>query len=161
MATTKIVIRVKTLASVDSSSGTSDPLYLGVITKHGGREFPLRYQKTGLKIGSNELVEFGVNAPELPANRQIFDSAGGGFNGIEAFPLTLVERVYLRKESGNPGADKDDSVGIEFVSAFITDSDGTTIDWSNRNLSNSSGPSPFWLGNEFGQVVYLTPEVAS
>lgn len=158
MAVTKILIRLTTLESTNASSGTSDPLYLGVITKYGGREFPLRYVKAGLKIGSNETVEFGINNPDLPTGKQIYNSNVDGFNNIDVYPLNIVERVYLRKEPISPGADNDDAVGIYYVAAFITDSEGQTVDWSNRNQSGGSGPSPFWLGNEFGQIVYLKPD---
>lgn len=69
-----------------------------------------------------------------------------------------MQRVYLRKEPRNELSTHDDALGISHVSAYITHEDDQAVDWSNRNLPDSSGPSPFWLGNEFGQIVYLVPE---
>jgi hypothetical protein len=158
MAITKIFVRLQTQATPGSNSGTTDPLYLGVVTKFGGREFPLRYKKAGLNIGLGQTYEFGVNNSDLPAAKQIYQSANGQPNGIDVYPLSEVERVYLRKEPVQPSTDNDDSIGVEYVAAFITDSGGTVTDWSNRNRPDSSGPSPFWLGNEFGQIAYLKPD---
>lgn len=161
MSVAKIVVRLTTLDASHGNTGTTDPLYLGVITQFGGREFPLRYQRSGLSIGTGQTLEFGINASELPAEKQIYDSASGLANSVDAFPLNLVERVYLRKEPVNAGSDRDDALGVYYVAAFITDvSNGSTTvtDWNNRNRPDSSGPSPFWLGNEYGQIVYLKPD---
>lgn len=164
MPVTKILIRLTTLDASQGSTGTSDPLYLGVETKNGGREFPLRYQRSGLSIGVGQTLEFGINASDLPPEKQIYNSTGEGANSIAAFPLNTVERVYLRKQPVSAGSDRDDTFGVYYVAAFITEvNNGVTSvkDWSNRNRPDSSGPSPFWLGNEYGQIVYLAPEVAS
>ena len=157
MAVTKILIRLTTLAP-QPDVGTADNLYVGVITKTGGREFPLRYQRGGLKINAGQTLEFGVNANDLPAEKQIFESTGNGRNSIETFPLSQVESVYLRKAAANASFDRDDAVGIEYVGVFITEVTGgeeVLMDWNNRNRPDSSGPSPFWLGSEFGQTLYL------
>lgn len=154
-----IHIRLETLTPW---GGTADPLYLGVITKFGGREFPLRYKRSGLTLTDATTYEFGINTPSLPADQQIFGSQEGAPNNLLTYPLSAgVARVYLRKEPRREGSDRDDAVGIYYVAVFITESDGTVTDWSNRNRLDSSGPSPFWLGNEFGQIVYLTPEDAT
>lgn len=155
MAVTKILVRLQTQEA--AGIGTTDPLYLGIVTKYGGREFPLRYSRTGLKIEQGQTYEFGINNPDLPADKQIYQSAEGQPNGLDTYPLTQIERVYLRKEPVHAGADKDSVLGIRYVAAFITGGN-TAVDWSNRNRPDSSGPSPFWLGNEFGQIVYLKPE---
>lgn len=157
MAVTKIFIRLQTLAPKQDVE-TTDNLYVGVITKTGGREFPLRYQRGGLKIGPGQTLEFGVNANDLPPEKQIFESTGNGRNSIETYPLSQVESVYLRKAAANANYDRDDAVGIEYVGVFITEVTGgeeMIMDWNNRNRPDSSGPSPFWLGNEFGQTIYL------
>ena len=107
MPVTKILIRLTTLDASQGSTGTSDPLYLGVLTKFGGREFPLRYQRSGLSIGVGQTLEFGINASDLPQEKQIYNSTGDGPNSINAFPLNTVERVYLRKEPVSAGADRD------------------------------------------------------
>lgn len=161
MSVAKIVIKLATLDASHGNTGTTDPLYLGIITKFGGREFPLRYQQGGLTIGTGQSFDFGINANELPAEKQIYDSASGLANSVDAFPLNLVERVYLRKEPVNAASDRDDALGVYYVAAFITEVDGGVTkltDWSNRNQPGSSGPSPFWLGNEYGQIVYLKPD---
>ncbi len=156
-AVEKIDIRVKTLSPW---GGTKEPLYLGIITNFGGREFPLRYNKAGLTLADGTTYQFGINSTTLTEDQQIYGSQEDGPNNILTYPLNNVQRVYLRKEPLTESGDRDDSAGIYYIAAFLTMQDGHVIDWSNRNRPDSSGPSPFWLGNEFGQIVYLKPEVA-
>jgi len=158
MTTKNISVRLKTLSP---HGGTSDPLYLGIITKFGGREFALRYERSGLTLTDGQTYHFSINASDETGDNQIFGSQEGEPNNILTYPLSVVERVYLRKEPRNEASDRDDALGVYYVAAFITDTDGTVIDWSNRNLLGGSGPAPFWLGNEFGQIAYLNPENAT
>lgn len=150
-----------TIHTLSPWGGTSDPLYLGIITKYGGREFPLRYKRSGTALSDGADYDFGINADVMPDDAQIYGSESGGPNHVDAYPLYNVQRVYLRKEPRKESAERDDALGVRHIAAVISHSDGKRVDWSNRNLPDSSGPSPFWLGNEFGQVVYLNPETLS
>ena len=157
-AVKKIDIRI---TLISPWGGTSDPLYLGIITKFGGREFPLRYNSSGITLADGETYMFGINSTSLSEQQQIYGSQDNAPNHIKAYPLHNVQRVYLRKEPRNESSTNDDALGVDSFAAFLTHEDDQVVDWSNRNLPDSSGPSPFWLGNEYGQIVYFTPEAAS
>ncbi len=94
MAVEKIVVRLETL---DLYGGTADPLYLVIITQLGGREFALRYEKSGVTFAAGARYEFGVNAPDLTADKQVYDSGDGGNNNLLIIHCEMLNAYTYEK----------------------------------------------------------------
>lgn len=52
----------------------------------------------------------------------------------QELPLNAVEQVYLRKEPVSAGSDRDDTLGVYYVAAFITEVNSGVTSW--RCFSN-------------------------
>jgi len=145
-----------------SSTTTADPVYIGVVTKHyGGREFPLRYQKTSMSFVGGQTYKFGfstVGGTYLPA----WDSPGNGSNSLSAYPLEVSDgaqfdqRVYLRKEPVRADGQADSALFLDDVSVTLRLDSGEAFFYRTRYSTNED-PSLVRLANENGQIVYLYP----
>lgn len=146
----------------ESSSTTADPVYVGVVTKgYGGREFPLRYQKTSMSFVGAQTYRFGfstVGGAYTPA----WDSQGGGSNSLSAYPLEVSDgaqfdqRVYLRKEPVRADGQADSALFLDDVSVTLRLDSGEAFFYRTRYSTNEE-PSLVRLANENGQIVYLYP----
>lgn len=146
----------------ESSATTADPVYVGVITKsYGGREFPLRYQKTSMSFSGGQSYKFGfsaVGSDYLPA----WDSQGIGSNSLGVYPLEVSDgaqfdqRVYLRKEPVRADGQADSALLLDDVSVTLRLDSGEAFFYRTRYSLNEE-PSLVRFANENGQLVYLYP----
>ncbi|WP_331350722.1 hypothetical protein [Cellvibrio sp. UBA7671] len=145
-----------------ASATTADPVYVGVVTKHyGGREFPLRYQQTGMSFVSGHTYKFGFSATggDYPP---AWDSQGNGSNSLSAYPLEVSDgaqfdqRVYLRKEPIRAEGQADSALFLDDVSVTLRLDSGEAFFYRTRYSTNEE-PSLVRLANEYGQMVYLYP----
>lgn len=145
-----------------TSATTTDPVYVGVITKHyGGREFPLRYQKTSMSLVGGQTYKFGFSTTggDYPP---AWDSQGSGGNSLSAYPLEVSDgaqfdqRVYLRKEPVRADGQADNALFLDDVSVTLRLDSGEAFFYRTRYSTNEE-PSLVRFANEYGQIVYLYP----
>jgi hypothetical protein len=138
-----------------NNAGTDDQLYLGVIGRGGGREFPLATPEEDFEVqppGKPEaflLGSFWDNpAANQPNPKYPFRSGPGGTNDPARFEvdLDMLDYVYLRKQ-GDRGVD--DSYALEQVVVYLY---GPVV--GQRRTFRCDNPA-LWLGNAFGHVAYL------
>jgi hypothetical protein len=160
--------------------GTEDNIYIGVVGKGGGREFPLASpdkdfaegttQNFGLgqiwepiPFGTIVSIPFGVQNPSIPV-----DPKKPPNNDPTLVPLdvAMVDYVYLRKtgttrggttyEGGDEG---DDAFRLQnaTVKLYGPASPSKRVFTFSTNPTNEQPPS-VWIGTEFGLVIYLIEE---
>jgi hypothetical protein len=131
-----------------ASATTADPVYVGVVTKHyGGREFPLRYQQTGMSFVSGHTYKFGFSATggDYPP---AWDSQGNGSNSLSAYPLEVSDGAQFDQA--------DSALFLDDVSVTLRLDSGEAFFYRTRYSTNEE-PSLVRLANEYGQMVYLYP----
>ena len=158
-----LIQSIEVYVVVDGSSATTaDPVYVGVVTKHyGGREFPLRYQKTSMGFVGGQTYKFGFSAAggDYPP---AWDSLGNGSNSLAAYPLEVSDgsqfdqRVYIRKEPVRADGQADGALFLDDVSVTLRLDSGEAFFYRTR-YSTHEEPSLVRLANENGQIVYLYP----
>lgn len=143
-----ILVRLKT--ENEGGAGTDDHIYVGVVGKQGGSEFPLDvrgfndFEKgTDVKYWYGDVWEGGVLAGAVRPY------AAGGWNDPEYryIDLDAVDYVYLRKHS-HKGGDEDDAWKLDFVEV-------TLYGASSPDKRTFSKSADLWLANEYGLQVYL------
>jgi hypothetical protein len=147
-----ILVRLKT--KKEYGAGTNDNIYVGVMGKGGGSEFPLDV------IGFNDFEEgsevkywFGNiwEGVALTGAKNPFQSHQWNDPGIRDIEMDKIDYVYLRKHSHKGGVD-DDAWKMEAVQITLY------------------GPKPekrtfykrgdVWLANEYGLTVWLEERAA-
>jgi hypothetical protein len=154
MMSTVVGILVKLDISGAPGSGTDDPIYLGVMGKQGGREFPLnRSGDNDWEAGSKAYYAIGTVPCEERPDAAPFAarSEPGKRNAPDRFDIGAdsIDSVYLRKREGVSSI-TDDAVSILKANVIIHDSDNGKKHWS---LESKLG---VWLGTEYGSRVALT-----
>jgi hypothetical protein len=113
--------------SSDWWSPTADKLFLGVYSKHGGREFRLN---KGIEFSqSNKEYVFGLGTPcclegsDVPL---VEHSTSFGVNDPLLNPIELseVDFVYLRKETDGDTPNNDDWMKLNSATILLCDSSG-------------------------------------
>jgi hypothetical protein len=139
------------LVELDTDSGTDDQIYVGVVGRGGGREFPLATANFNDFEPGLATYLLGAIWQVAPANVKHPDmSLVGERNDPEVFRIELgeVDYVYIRKE-GDPTA-SDDAYKFDSVEVKLYAAQGDT-----PNLRTFSTNSDLWLGNEFGHQAWI------
>lgn len=146
------------LQTAEQWGGTSDAVYIGVISENGGREFPLRYQKNGTTLTDGASYTFGFGAASS-GYEMAWDAQTGGTNSPEAYPIDVESgrqsrtRVYIRKEPANASGQSDNALFLTDVSVNIR-FEGEAFYYRSRHGTQSE-PSVVRLANEHGAITYL------
>lgn len=152
MSTIKgIVVRLKT--STTSWAGTNDHIYIGVVGKQGGREFPLDVRGfNDFEKGTDIKYWFGTvwEGGALTGAKKPYQSSpeSGKWNdpAPDNIELSKVDYVYLRK-AGDRTIDEDD--------AYILDDVTVTLYGSQEDKRVFQTTANIGLANEFGVMSWL------
>jgi hypothetical protein len=140
-----------------NNAGTDDKIYIGLIGRGGGREFPLDSPWEDFEVqpqGTAELFLLGSFWDDPGQNQPLvkfpFRSNPGGTNDPARFEIDLdqVDYVYLRKQ-GIRSSEADDAYALKQVVVYLY---GPVT--GQRRTFRADNPA-LWLGNAFGHVVYL------
>lgn len=133
-----------------SGAGTDDHLYVGVVGRGGGREFPLDVRRfDDFKEGANVRYLLGtIWGPVPPGVRKPRESEPGERNDPGQFQMELaqVDYVYLRK-TGTRKGEGDDAYALRDVEVMLYGQAPP----ERRTFSSSN----VWLANEYGHQVWL------
>lgn len=148
-----ITVSLKTGSGV--WEGTDDHIYVGIIGKGGGREFPLDvigYDdfEPGTHVSYLLGTVWGIDAAKK-GELEPFSSSQGGWNDPNKWEIDMekIDYVYLRK-SGSRRGSADDMYELEEVEVAL---------WGpepNRRRFRHTGEAR--LANEYGLQIFL-PEV--
>jgi hypothetical protein len=144
------------LVELNTISGTDDQIYIGVVGRGGGREFPLA-------VANFDDFEPGVVAyhlgavwerPYPPNHHHPDNSRPGEKNDPEVYHIELdkVDHVYIRKQGRGDAADDPYQFSSVEVKLYADQSDTT-----NRRIFSAS--NDLWLGNAYGHQAWLLEEV--
>ncbi len=133
-------------------AGTDDNLYVGVSGRGGGREFAVDVRLfDDHEQGSDVFYRFGeVWDAALLERRAILTAyEADGWNSPRRLPMLLsdVEQVYVRK-AGTRQGDSDDAW-------MLTGACVTLYGDRRPALRRFESAGPIWLGNEFGEKLWL------
>jgi len=139
------------VVELDTNSATGDHIYIGVVGKGGGREFPLDSAINDFQPG---IVTYLLGTVwQVPAGNVELPnySTVGGRNDPEKYHIDLdeVDYVYIRKQGERTLTGDDayqfDSVEVKLYASQI---DPTNLRTFRTNID-------LWLSNEFGHQVWL------
>lgn len=134
-------------------SSTNDPLYLGVYSKNGGREFALQVNGNSPFTNDGATVNLVLGNPCCQKEGSSFLQVDNSQNLKENDPLLNpieindIENVYLRKYGGQSSV-TDDWGELSKVSILFCDSSGKLIRYKKEGRLHFS--------KESGQQHYLT-----
>lgn len=142
-----MLIRLKTKS--ERGAGTVDHIYIGVVGKGGGGEFPL--DVPGFKdfeMGSDIKYWFGDVWEGTALNNAKNPFQAEGWNDPEGRNIDLdkIDYVYLRKHSHKGGIDDD---------AWKMDEIEITLYGPSPKKRSFIKKSDIWLANEYGLQVWL------
>ena len=139
-------------------SGTDDHIYVGIIGKGGGREFPLDVTgyddfEPGTYASYLLGTVWGYDQPKGPPLKALhpFASSLGGWNDPGKWDIDLqkIDYVYLRKAGSRSGGD-DDLYEMEEVEVVLYGAEPTS-----RRFKHTGAVR---LANEYGLKIFL-PEM--
>lgn len=147
-----MVVRLKT--ENQAYAGTDDHIYIGVVGKDGGREFPLDVRAfNDFEKGTDVLYWLGTvwDGNAVVGAKKPKHSTPGGRNNPWWYHIELndVEYVYIRK-AGNRTTSGDDAYKFDLVEV--------TLYSTNPNSKTFSTTEDLWLANEYGLQAWLTEE---
>ncbi len=145
-----IVVRLRT--KNQSNAGTDDHIYIGVVGKGGGREFPLDVRGfDDFEEGSDVKYWFGTvwDGSLLSGARKPYRSETGNINDPAWFRMELdeIDYVYVKKQGNNTTAGDD---------AWKMDSIEVSLFGASPQRRTFSTANDLWFANEFGRQVWLT-----
>ena len=151
MANIKTIV-VQLSTSADAGSGTNDHVYLGLVGRLGGAEFPLAVDNFN-DFKEDDTVNYVLGEdpgfildPKFPDFTRPGQEKDPKRFGIELLPPNGVERVYLRKQ-GDLTHDGDNE--WQMSAAFVRMIDDNNMQRFSSHLGN------VWLGNQFGLQLWL------
>lgn len=145
-----VLLRTAQTTQGISGPGTDDHVYVGIIGRHGGSEFPLDVRDfDDFEAGTSVKYWFGDvwEGTALTDAKRPYEADGENHPYRRNIDLEGVDYVYIRKHSTR-GSDKDDSWRLE-AAALQLYADTSPV---KRSFVK---PEPIWLGNEYGHTVYL------
>jgi len=144
-------------SNVDDA-GTDDHMYVGLIGRGGGREFPLATDSDEdfehQPGGDPEVFRLGTIWEAIAAGKKPHQSEPGGHNDPGRFPLDmdLVDYVYLRKQ-GERSKDGDEGYALQDVVVILY---GYASPHRRYFYTFITSLKPaMWLANENGHICYL------
>lgn len=148
-----IVVQLKT--ENQSGAGTDDHIYVGVVGRGGGREFPLATNGfNDFEKGTNIKYWFGTvwDGGAVTGAKKPADSTPGGRNdpAWHRIELDEIDYVYVRKQ-GSRSSKGDNAWKMDNVEVSLYGSSSP----SKRTFGTSND---LWFGNEYGQNSWL-PEI--
>jgi hypothetical protein len=139
-------------------AGTDDHLYIGIVGKGGGREFPLDSEEENFEPGTEVFALGSVPGPTSPLWKYPIESKPGELNDPELQNLDLeqVDYVYLRKQ-GERSPDGDDfyALGSVDVVLYGPANADPSLQFKRHFHFNRKTIKSLWLANPRGHVVYL------
>ncbi len=142
-----MLVTVKT--SSFRGAGTDEYVYVGLVGRGGGSEFPLDVQGfDDLEEGTRVKYWFGDvwEGHLLSGAKRPFEAQTWNDPAWRHIDLDKIDYVYLRKQSTKPRTE-DDAWRMDEVEVRIY---GPR---PRRRVFRKTGD--IWLGNEYGQIVYL------
>jgi len=142
-----ILVRLKTKRERDA--GTDDAIYVGIMGKGGGSEFPLDVRDfDDWEEGSDVKYWFGDvwEGSALSGAKRPWGATRWNHPGIRYIDLDKVDYVYLRKQSTKGGRGDDAWKMDEVEVTLYGPSPQKRTFWKTGDI---------WLGNEYGLWVYL------
>lgn len=146
-----LVVRLKT--ENRSWAGTDDHIYLGIVGKGGGREFPLDVngfddfeEGTDIKYWLGTVWDGAALTGAKKPNQSQPDSGRWNDPAVDNINLNQVDYVYLRK-GGTRQSDNDD--------AYMMDEVEATLYGSSPNKRTFRSTVDIGLANEYGLQVWL------
>jgi hypothetical protein len=145
-------IKVDLYTADEKGAGTDAPMFIGVASTSnggGGREFTLDTAQDDFQQGKEEIFLLG----DAPGSGKVpHHSKPGEINDPANMNLELgdVNQVYVRKQGDLSQKGKDDPYKLDAINIELFDEQGKSVTFF--------GPSPLWLGNQFGHQAWLTLE---
>lgn len=134
-------------------TGTDDQIYIGVIGKGGGSEFPLGVRGfDDFESGSNVKYWLGDvwEGSALAGARRPYEAGGWNDPEVRHINLEKVDYVYLRKAS-HAGNDEDDKWKMDNVEVTLYGPESPM-----KRTFFKTGD--IWLANEYGLQMWLKEE---
>jgi hypothetical protein len=144
-----MVVRLRT--ENQKGAGTDDMIYIGVVGKGGGREFPLATKYyNDFERDTDVLYCLGIVWDRTAAKgaKKPEGSEPGGINNPSWYNVNLneVDYVYIRKEAKETNS-KDDAYKFDKVEVKL---------YGTRPQSRVFFTAEvLWLGREYGQIGYI------
>jgi hypothetical protein len=164
-----VTLTIGDSASPAADTNGRDNLFVGVVTKDGGREFPLGRRSPDDTDNFPEAVDdypkgthsFAIGfVPGDPETRVAFDSLPGGRNDPLSSLFMEIDGegdvlfVYLRKQGLPDLAESDVSVFNDDAIAIEAVRVGLISLTTERNYF-ANLRRPLYMGHEFGHILYL------
>lgn len=158
MAITGITIELDT--SVDWWAPTKDALFLGVYSKHGGREFRLNGEVDLNVTDQTITLALGTPCCKTGEEVQVQHSTNGGVNDPLLNPIRLsdVDFVYLRKETAESTSVNDDQYKLDACTVLLCNGKGGLRKFTKHNNINFSdeGGLQHWMREVSAPTCYIT-----
>ena len=144
-----MIVRLQT--KNQSGAGTDDHIYIGVVGKGGGREFPLAVKNfNDFERGADVVYWLGTvwDGTAVVGARKSHKSTPGGRNNPGWFDIEIddVEYVYIRKQ-GERSTSGDD--------AYKFDSVRVTLYGTSPQQREFFTGEDLWLANEYGLQAWI------